>query len=334
MKRILKTFCLVLAVLFILTALAGCSRRRKGDAPIWTGEKKVVMTLGGYNVYRDFYRYLFLNTKFYFDNGDNSYWQEEGNDVTKVTDYVLDSLKATYGMFTLADKYEITLSDEDEENIDAYIESSREGYSEEEIQQTLDNSFLTEDMLRYVLEIQQLEYLVYSHIVSDTTGILKVDDDAVINAVNTEFVRATHILFTFANEEEEKTALDSANAVLEKLKNGEDFETLKEEHSDDTDLKGNTDGYYFTKGEFKNEFEDTAFSLNEGEISGVVKSDVGYHIIKRLPIEEDYVNDHFEELRTQYKTALYYKLVDEEAGKLTPEYKKEYTNIQLDSFDK
>ena len=198
---------------------------------------------------------------------------------------------------------------------------------------SLEKSYMTEEVYRFILEVQQLEYLVYEHLMSESSGVINVDDETLEKAVDEEFVRATHILFTFKNEEERKAQLEKANQILEKLKNGEDFETLKEEHSDDTDLKGNKDGYYFTHGEFKNEFEYTAFKLKVGEISEIITTDIGYHIVKRLPIEDEYVNKNFEELRTQYKTALYYKTVEEKYKQFTYEYEEGYKSIQLDTFN-
>ena len=127
--------------------------------------------------------------------------------------------------------------------------------------------------------------------------------------------------------------MKKAEEVLDRLKKGEDFETLKEEFSDDTALKNNKDGYYFTHGEFQNEFEYTAFVLEVGEISDIVISDVGIHIVKRLPIEETYVNEHLEELRSSFKTALYYKLVDSEAEGFEYKYRDKYKDITLDFFD-
>lgn len=333
MKKTLKLVSFVIVCIIALALFAGCSGRKKGDPPVWTSDETNVMTLGGYNVKSDFYRYLFLNTKAFFDNGDESYWESEDNNVGKITDYVLNSLKETYGMFALADEYDIKLSKEDNEHITSFIEDSKQGMTDDEYKASLEKSYLTEELYRFILEVQQLEYLVYEHIISEASGIIKVDDEALEKAVGEEFVRATHILFTFKNEEERKAQLEKANQILEKIKNGEDFETLKEEHSDDTDLKGNKDGYYFTHGEFKNEFEYTAFKLKEGEISDIITTDVGYHIVKRLPIEENYVNEHFEELRTQYKTALYYKTVEEKYKQFTYEYQEGYESIQLDTFN-
>lgn len=333
MKKTLKLISFVLANIIALSLFVGCSGRKKGDPPVWTSDETNVMTLGGYNVKSDFYRYLFLNTKAFFDNGDESYWESEENKVSKITDYVLNSLKETYGMFALADEYDIKLSKEDNEYITSFIEDSKQGMTDDEYKASLEKSYMTEEVYRFILEVQQLEYLVYEHIISEASGIVKVDDETLEKAVGEEFVRATHILFTFKNEEERKSQLEKANQILEKIKNGEDFETLKEEHSDDTDLKGNKDGYYFTHGEFKNEFEYTAFKLKEGEISDIISTDVGYHIVKRLPIEESYVNKNFEELRTQYKTALYYKTVEEKHKQFTFEYQDGFKSIQLDTFN-
>lgn len=331
MKRIQKITSILLVFAISLSFFTACGRK-KGEPPVSTGDKRTVLTFGEYNVSYDFYRYLFLNSKEHFDNGDDTYWTKDGNDVKKITDYVLNSLKNTYGMFALADKYDINLSKEDKEDIKAYIESSKSGLTDSEFKESLAQSYMTEDVYTFALEVQQLEYLVYDHITNEANGILKIDDNAFLTALDNDFVRATHILFTFNTPDEEKTQLTKAQSVLEKLKNGEDFETLKEAYSDDTDLKGNKDGYYFTHGEFQNEFEYTAFDLKEGELSEIITTELGYHIVKRLPIEDKYVNEHFEELRHSYKTAVYYKLIDDWAESATVEYKDAYNNINLDSF--
>ena len=57
------------------------------------------------------------------------------------------------------------------------------------------------------------------------------------------------------------------------------------EYSEDPGLSGNPDGYIFTEGEMIDEFYQGAAALEEGEVSGLVKSDYGYHIIKREPLD-------------------------------------------------
>lgn len=85
-------------------------------------------------------------------------------------------------------------------------------------------------------------------------------------------IRASHILV--GTEEE-------GNEILKKLKNGQDFATLAIENSLDSvsALQGG-DLEYFGKGAMIPEFEDATFALKEGETSDLVKTEVGYHIIR------------------------------------------------------
>lgn len=71
-----------------------------------------------------------------------------------------------------------------------------------------------------------------------------------------------------------------AEEVLQKAKNGEDFLELMKQYNDDTSEKES--GYTFPEGEMVPKFETAAFSLKIGEISDIVESDYGFHIIKRI----------------------------------------------------
>ena len=64
------------------------------------------------------------------------------------------------------------------------------------------------------------------------------------------------------------------------------FDQLMNEHSEDSGLAANPDGYTATPGEMVPAFEQTAFSLGMGEISDIVESSYGYHIILRLPVDD------------------------------------------------
>lgn len=77
---------------------------------------------------------------------------------------------------------------------------------------------------------------------------------------------------------------ESANMIYEKAALGADFDVLVAEYGQDTGMLTNPEGYVFTKGEMVAEFEEAAFAASEGEITKPVKTEFGYHIIKRLPL--------------------------------------------------
>jgi len=86
-------------------------------------------------------------------------------------------------------------------------------------------------------------------------------------------VRASHILV--------KTEEEAGN-IIQQIINGTDFEELAQQHSIDraSGSKGGDLGV-FGRGDLRPEFEEAVFRLKVGAISGVVKTDLGYHIIKR-----------------------------------------------------
>jgi parvulin-like peptidyl-prolyl isomerase len=88
-----------------------------------------------------------------------------------------------------------------------------------------------------------------------------------------EKIRCAHILV-------EKYS--TANEILERLKKGENFANLAAAYSIDSSRKRGGDLGTFGRGVMVKDFEKAAFALEKGQVSGVVKTQFGYHIIKRL----------------------------------------------------
>jgi peptidyl-prolyl cis-trans isomerase C len=133
-----------------------------------------------------------------------------------------------------------------------------------------------------------------------------------------EQVRARHILVhvsSKATDEEKKKAKEKIRELRERLIKGEDFAKLASEYSDDPGTKkrgGDTD--YFARGKMVKPFENAAFSLKPGEISDIVETKFGYHIIK--------VEDHkaartmgFEEVRAAIGDYLKNEQINSRASK-------------------
>jgi peptidyl-prolyl cis-trans isomerase C len=111
----------------------------------------------------------------------------------------------------------------------------------------------------------------------------KVFDDAVKQMGEEKEVHARHILFraVAGDEKAAKEAEDKAKAVIARLNKGEDFAKLASELTEDPSGKANGgDLGYFSKEQMVPEFSDTAFGLENGKISGPVKTQFGWHVIK------------------------------------------------------
>ena len=87
-------------------------------------------------------------------------------------------------------------------------------------------------------------------------------------------IKCSHILVQKQSE---------AIAILDRIRQGEKFGKLAREHSVDSgSAKRDGNLGYFGKGKMGKEFETVAFKLEVGKISEPVKTQYGYHIIKRL----------------------------------------------------
>ncbi|MFH1487482.1 MAG: SurA N-terminal domain-containing protein, partial [Pseudomonadota bacterium] len=102
-------------------------------------------------------------------------------------------------------------------------------------------------------------------------------------------VKARHILFKLkpdASEEEEKASREKASKVLEKARKGEDFASLAKEYSEGPTAEEGGDLGYFSEGQMVKPFEEAAFKMKKGEISDLVRTDFGFHIILLEDIKE------------------------------------------------
>lgn len=110
--------------------------------------------------------------------------------------------------------------------------------------------------------------------------------------------QAAHILFE--SEVQDDAILANAEEVLAKIQSGEDFSDLAKTFSSDTfSAENGGDLGWFAKGIMDPAFEDAAFTLaNKNDVSGVIKSEFGYHIIKLTDIKPKQVKD-FENVKDE-----------------------------------
>lgn len=123
--------------------------------------------------------------------------------------------------------------------------------------------------------------------------------------VQEEEVRARHILIKVrdgADKKQKQEARKKIEDILAKVKAGEDFATLAKEYSECPSSSKGGDLDYFGRGQMAKPFEEAAFSLGVGEVSDIVETQFGFHIIKvegRKEAESKSLEDVREEIRSK-----------------------------------
>ena len=128
-------------------------------------------------------------------------------------------------------------------------------------------------------------------------GVNTPSDEDIQKYYEDNYITAKHILITTvdpASGETKRTdeeAKKEAQSILDRINAGEDFDTLMNQYSEDTGLSNNPNGYTFTEGQMVAEFYDGAKALAEDEVSELVKSNYGYHIIKRVKLDDSQLDN-------------------------------------------
>ena len=139
-------------------------------------------------------------------------------------------------------------------------------------------------------------------------------------------VKAKHILFKVEQDDTEEVknkVKERAGKVLEKARKGEDFAALAKEYSEGPSKSQGGDLGYFKNGQMEPPFEEAAFALKKGEISDLVQTRFGYHIILVEDIKEAGMTP-LEQVRKDILTAL--------TGNLTTELAHEKGLTLLDQM--
>ena len=137
-----------------------------------------------------------------------------------------------------------------------------------------------------------------------------------------EEVRASHILFKTEGKDE-AAVRKAAEAVLARARKGEDFAKLANQFTEEE--VGRTRGGdldFFGRGRMAKEFEDAAFALQPGEISDLVKSPFGLHIIK-VTDRRAASTRSLDEVRTQIEDQLKWERAQAEAQRIAEELDKQ-----------
>lgn len=242
-------------------------------------------------------------------------WEQEVEKGVKYKDQfkesILDQLIRDEVVYQAAKKENLLPSEKDlNEEFATFKEDidKDENYKKELEKNGISEAFLKEQLERDMAIQNYRDAFNTNTEISDEE--LKNYYDENIDLFKKDEVKASHILISTQDENgkdlsesKKKEAKQKAEDVLRKIKEGEDFATLAKEYSDDPGSGSNGgDLGFFGKGVMVTEFENAVFSMKVGEISDLVETTYGYHIIKVT----DKVNETtpFEDVKDKIKTMI------------------------------
>lgn len=286
------------------------------------------------------YDVSYLDSYMQYYTGSSLDWDYTLSDGTNITDYiksnVYSSVKQHLVLENLANKYGVTLTegqesamaDSDQTYIDQY--GSEEAFEEEIAKLGMRRE--TYDRVARSNYLYQNLYQLYN---TEGSALYASDEDLAVYAADQNYITADHILLSTkdlttgealtdeqkaekkALAEEIKQKLDACEGDIDELTAL--FHELADQYSEDPGRETYPTGYTFTTGSMVQEFEDAAYALSEGEVSEVVESSFGYHILLRLPLDKSAAAD---EVREEYFTNFIAEQVDAATMATSADYDK------------
>ena len=300
----------------------------------------IVMTINDqYQISFDEYRFFYHNALYQTGIDFTELDEEDVEETYKlIRNYVENSIKDFYANFIIAENHDVKVTAEIEDEIEVTYQKYIEEYEgEENFNKLLLSEYYTVDVWKHLCRGQLLMNDLYEALYGDEGEYYKSEEEFKEFAKTDEYARILHILIPYASEaelsdkdmegydeltlskrlqlkedaygkldEEAKKAVDakakeSAEKVLEVVNSGEDFEKLIEQYNWDRETESYQEGYFLTKyTSFVEEFVDAAFKLKIDEVSGLVESDYGFHILKRVAVDEKYVEENLDDLYSEY----------------------------------
>ena len=317
----------------------------------------VMLTINGNDVLWDEFFYLmdYTITSLQSEVGDITDWTAEYSDgityeqyvLDSVVEYVLEDAAIEYG----AEEIGVTLTDEMEAEIQSDWESMVESYgSEEALMELLEADYCSKDIYQDYLRVLSLRQACLAELYGEDGGKL-TDDEVAEYTAEDGYMMAKHILMlttitdesgnsTAMTDEEKAEVLEKMEGLLDELNNydGDDFDAYFEEimnaNTEDTGIASFPDGYLFQTGDMVTEFEEGTLALEIGQISDIVETDYGYHIIYRIPINYDVtpmVYSSYYTYSLRYITALmmFDSVWDVWFNSISPTYSDAYNELDL-----
>lgn len=283
MKRNYKTKWAVITVCLVVSMIApACSSKSGADTKVvlTTGfDKDEIFRIEGIScTLPEIMVYLTTTQNQYESVYGSRIWEADLDGITleeNVKETVLAKMAQVKTMNLLAEQNEVTLDEKEEEKVKEAAHAYYESLNETEIEKM----GISEETIEKLYSEYALADKVYEYIIKDINPEISDDEARTITVehilIKTYMLDGTGKKIPFTDTAKQE-AYEKAEEILRLAQTGEeDFEALIKKFSEDQ-----TATYSFGKGTMDPAFEEAAFNLGTDELSDIVESEFGYHIIK------------------------------------------------------
>lgn len=266
----------------------------------------------------DFYIYLFSAKYNYFngkevtENDLKVIYDDEAN--MTVGEYLkevtLSDIKTASAIKMLADKYNISLTNEDYKELDNEKEEFIKSLGGESyFKRLLKNNNTNEKAYDNMSKIDKLYKKTINNVFSegkikDLTLEEKTEADS---RYQNEYFKIKQVILTIIDINTGKSLNSTtinqketlANKIVEEANKGTNFDELIKKYSEDAIDKEPPYETYYKSGELLTELENVVLDLKPGEVSKVIKTDYAFHIIEKQTLDNEKLKDYYDDLREE-----------------------------------
>ena len=325
-----KLTALLLSMAMMLSVFAGCGS--KGEA---------LVTIDGKGIQGYMFEYFVQSmANSYASQGMNlaDYLDQDTGDGTTVEDLlknqVIETMKTYVACEKLAEDNGLALTDEEIKQIDETKKKQiEEAGGRKEFVKQLEQAKIQEEAIDEMNRYGAIYEKVYNGLFGQN-GKFAPSTEEIIAGVIPANARVKHVLIQATKDSEDYEAKkQTAQQVQARAAAGEDFDALIAEFNEDPGMDTYLQGYIFDangtnydgSGTMDSAFASAAHALEVNGVSPIVETSYGFHIIKRLPLDEAYINEN---LGTFYDSAAY-----EVFNAKVTEIAAELTVVKTDAYE-
>ena len=316
-KKLIITISIVsVAVLAVVGLVVGITLSNWDEYRQLSADRKTVATCNGYEIPYEELRFV---TMFYKDEMCDRYGQDIWNDPVTAEEYreelealVRENLNENYVVLSTCRQLGIPTTGKDvDDYVDKKMKELRDSFDDKkEYEEWLEEHWMTEHYMRFSIRISFLESAIYYTLLDNDIYTYRHDNiHEFLDYVefSGDYVRTIHVYIENVDGEDpaENFAIaQEMSDALSALSDVEERRALMSEYigsAVNDDLQSiSGDGYYFTRGEMDEAYENAAFGLEIGETSEPFVCKGGTFVIMRLALEEEYIIKNAQNLLNNY----------------------------------